>query len=121
MNVIKAKKAPASTLLFSALADPTRLRVLCLLRGGERCVCDLVQALRISQPKISRHLAYLRRSGWVVTRREGLWIFYRLTSPASRTHKKLLECLDACGDETSHCKRDGERLACCSNGPSRCC
>jgi len=121
MNVAKAKTGPAAPLLIAALSDPTRLRVLCVLRKGERCVCDLVQALRISQPKISRHLAYLRRSGWVETRRQGLWIFYRLAMPASRTHAKLMECLDACGEETAMCKRDGERLERCSNGPARCC
>jgi len=121
MNVVKQRKATSTPLLFAALADPTRLRVLCLLRNGERCVCDLVEALRISQPKISRHLAHLRRAGWVETRRQGLWIFYRLVTPASRTHAKLMECLEACGDETPHCKRDGERLGRCSNGPARCC
>lgn len=121
MNVLKTKKAPAATLLFSALADSTRLRVLCVLRSGERCVCDLVQAMRISQPKISRHLAYLRRAGWVDTRRQGLWIFYRLKAPSSPTHAKLLDCLETCAVETPLCQRDGERLASCANGPARCC
>src|ERR1700758_1137970 len=64
--------------LFKALADATRLRILGLLLTGEVCVCDIHESLKIPQPKASRHLAYLRRSGLVETRREGLWIHYRL-------------------------------------------
>jgi ArsR family transcriptional regulator len=64
--------------LFKALADATRLRILGLLLTGEICVCDLHEALKIPQPKASRHLAYLRRAGLVETRREGLWVHYRL-------------------------------------------
>ena len=64
--------------LFKALADTTRLRILGLLLAGEVCVCDIYESLRIPQPKASRHLAYLRRSGLVNTRREGLWVHYRL-------------------------------------------
>lgn len=121
MHLARIKRPVSTPLLFAALADSTRLRLLCLLRGGERCVCDLVEALRISQPKISRHLAYLRRSGWVENRRQGLWIYYRLSTPASLTHAKLLECLETCGAETPSCKRDNERLSRCANGPTQCC
>jgi ArsR family transcriptional regulator len=64
--------------LFKALADETRLRILGLLLTGEVCVCDIHESLRIPQSKASRHLAYLRRSGLVDTRRSGLWIYYRL-------------------------------------------
>ena len=64
--------------LFKALADATRLRILGLLLTGEVCVCDIHESLKIPQPKASRHLAYLRRSGLVETRREGLWVHYRL-------------------------------------------
>src|SRR6266851_5757719 len=64
--------------VFKALADTTRLRILGLLLAGEICVCDIHETLRISQPKASRHLAYLRRSGLVATRRQGLWVYYRL-------------------------------------------
>src|SRR5438445_6654899 len=64
--------------LFHALGDATRLRILGLLLTGEICVCDIHETLRISQPKASRHLAYLRRSGLVATRRHGLWVYYRL-------------------------------------------
>src|ERR1700716_1985131 len=64
--------------VFKALADTTRLRILGLLLTGEVCVCHIHESLRIPQPKASRHLAYLRRSGLVATRRDGLWIHYRL-------------------------------------------
>ena len=64
--------------LFKALADATRLRILGLLLTGEVCVCDIHESLKIPQPKASRHLAYLRRSGLVETRRDGLWVHYRL-------------------------------------------
>ena len=65
-------------LLFKALADGTRLRILGLLLTGEVCVCHIHESLDIPQPKTSRHLAYLRRSGLVHTRRDGLWVHYRL-------------------------------------------
>src|SRR6187455_2535597 len=64
--------------LFKALADETRLRILGLLLTGEVCVCHIHESLRISQSKASRHLAYLRRAGLVETRRDGLWVYYRL-------------------------------------------
>ena len=64
--------------LFQALGDVTRLRILGLLLTGEVCVCHIHESLKVSQPKASRHLAYLRRAGLVETRREGLWIHYRL-------------------------------------------
>jgi len=63
---------------FAALADPTRLRLLALMRKGEICVCHLQEVIRTNQPKISRHLAYLKRSGLVKARREGRWMYYRL-------------------------------------------
>jgi len=68
-------------LLFRALADSTRLRLLNLIAGREICVCYFVGVLRVSQPKISRHLAYLRRAGLVSARREGKWMHYRLVFP----------------------------------------
>lgn len=64
---------------FKALADETRLRSLLLLQQEqELCVCELVAALADSQPKISRHLAQLRRDGIVLDRKQGLWVYYRL-------------------------------------------
>jgi ArsR family transcriptional regulator len=66
--------------LFQALGDATRLRILGLLMTGEVCVCDIHESLKLSQPKVSRHLAYLRKAGLVETRRNGLWVHYRLAT-----------------------------------------
>ena len=69
------------TQLFRALSDLTRLRTLSLLVSqGELCVCELTQALGLPQPKVSHHLAALRRAGLVSDRKEGLWIYYRIAS-----------------------------------------
>ena len=73
-----ARKIAELERLFQALGDATRLRILGLLLTGEVCVCDIHETLKIPQPKASRHLAYLRKSGLVDTRRQGLWIHYRL-------------------------------------------
>lgn len=67
--------------LFAALADPTRLRLLNLMAGREVCVCYFVEILRQGQPKISRHLAYLRKAGIVAARREGKWMHYSISMP----------------------------------------
>lgn len=69
--------------VYRALADETRLRVLALLGDGEVCVCHIQGGLRLPQPTISRHLAYLRKSGLVEARRQGVWMYYRLAEPAS--------------------------------------
>ena len=70
--------------LFKALGDRTRLRILALLAAGEVCVCNIHESLKLPQPTVSRHLAYLRRTGLVETRREGVWMHYRLAPPAER-------------------------------------
>jgi len=65
--------------LFKSLADETRLRCMMLIRHqGELCVCELMAALSENQPKISRHLAQLRRAGLLQDRRQGQWVFYRI-------------------------------------------
>jgi ArsR family transcriptional regulator len=109
--------------LFKALADETRLRILGLLLSGEVCVCDIHETLKIPQSKASRHLAYLRRSGLVETRREGLWVHYSLATPADPV-------LRAIGDAVRHglthidgVRRDGDRLTkrtgCCVPSPGQ--
>src|SRR5438067_8010713 len=76
-----AQKTYSLEKLFRALADSTRLRLLNLMNGREVCVCYFVEILKLSQPKISRHLAYLRRAGIVASRRDGKWMHYRLAQP----------------------------------------
>jgi ArsR family transcriptional regulator, arsenate/arsenite/antimonite-responsive transcriptional repressor len=78
-------------LLFAALADRTRLRLLNLMNGKEVCVCYFVEILGLSQPKISRHLAYLRRAGIVAARREGKWMHYRIVVPSHLGAANILE------------------------------
>lgn len=77
--------------LFQALGDQTRLRLLNLMADGEVCVCFLVELLGEPQPKISRHLAYLRKSGLVAARREGKYLHYRIDRPASEGANQILE------------------------------
>lgn len=99
-----------STELFKAFADPVRLRLLNLLSKGEVCVCHLHEALELPQSTVSRHLAYLRKRGMVVGRKEGLWIYYRLAKPAGDLHTHLLGCLTACIKEVDILKADRQRL-----------
>ena len=102
--------------LFQALADRTRLRLLNLMSGGEVCVCYFVELLDEPQPKISRHLAYLRRAGLVSARREGKWMHYRLTVPADAQQARVLECALAAAADDKQLQRDRERFerACCA-------
>jgi ArsR family transcriptional regulator len=74
----QVKDLEGLTTVFAALADPTRLRILSLLGDGEICVCHLHASLDVPQPTASRHLAYLRKSGLVEARREGVWMHYKL-------------------------------------------
>ena len=76
--------------LFAALADPTRLRLLNLMVGREVCVCYFVEILGQSQPKISRHLAYLRNAGIVAARRDGKWMHYSICTPDDPSAASLL-------------------------------
>jgi len=69
--------------LFKALADKTRLRILALLGSNEVCVCHIHDSLGLPQPTVSRHLAYLRKSGLVVTRRDGVWMHYQVSRSLS--------------------------------------
>ena len=96
---------------FRAFSDQTRLRILHLLRAGELCVNDLVQIINVPQPTASRHLAYLRRAELVVTRKHGMWTYYRLAPARSPFQKQLLECLSKCFDEVPDIQKDATRAA----------
>jgi ArsR family transcriptional regulator, arsenate/arsenite/antimonite-responsive transcriptional repressor len=87
----RVRNAGALADVYRALADETRLRILALLRDGEVCVCHLHGSLRLPQPTISRHLAYLRKSGLVEARRDGVWMHYRLSPPDSPVVKQVIE------------------------------
>jgi len=101
---------------FSAMADRTRLRIINLLRGGEVCVCFFVEILGEGQPKISRHLAYLRRAGVVQARRDGKWIHYSLTRPEDAQVAALLDAALHAIEHDRQMQRDRLALerACCA-------
>ncbi len=97
--------------LFKALSDRTRLRIVGLLLSGEVCVCHIHESLKLPQPTVSRHLAYLRHAGLVSSRKDGLWVHYRLADLPDPVVKTLL---DAVGHALGHLdsgKRDHQRLA----------
>src|SRR3954464_13005448 len=116
-----AKRLREMETLFKALADATRLRILGLLLTGEVCVCDIHESLKIPQPKASRHLAYLRRSGLVDTRREGLWIHYRLGKVADPVIAAIVDAVRHALTHVDSVHRDGQRLqkrtGCCVPTP----
>lgn len=78
---------------FAALADRTRLRLLNLMREGEVCVCFFAETLNTNNPKISRHLSYLKRAGLVTGRRDGKWIHYSLNLPKDPHITEILDSL----------------------------
>jgi ArsR family transcriptional regulator, arsenate/arsenite/antimonite-responsive transcriptional repressor len=106
------KDAKLATLgeAFKAFADPTRLRILGLLAGGEICVCNIHECLGIPQPTASRHLAYLRRKHLVETRKDGLWVHYKLAALDEPVMRVLMSAVT---HVLSHCdaiEKDRERL-----------
>ena len=117
-----AAQIQSLTRLFQALADPTRLRILGLLLTGEVCVCDIHDSLKISQPKTSRHLAYLRRAGLVEARREGLWMYYRMAETADPLVDSIRQAVTQSLLHVDSVRRDADRLekrtGCCLPAPS---
>jgi len=115
-NVTRPAKPYDLALLFAALSDRTRLRLLNLMDGREVCVCYFVAILRLSQPKISRHLAYLRRAGVVAARREGKWMHYRIVVPPNSGAARILrETLDVLRDaKTMQADLNRLQQACCA-------
>ncbi|KAB2889912.1 MAG: metalloregulator ArsR/SmtB family transcription factor [Desulfobulbaceae bacterium] len=98
--------------VLKSMADETRLRLLLLLKEhGELCVCDLMHALAMPQSTVSRHLAYLRRNGWLQDRRGGVWMYYSLAAALPPFLRGQLELI---GRELGHrqaCMADRQRLA----------
>lgn len=102
--------------LFKALADRTRLRLINLMGDDEVCVCFFVEVLKLNQPKISRHLAYLRRAGVVASRRDGKWMHYRIVEPPDPRAANIFREVRASLANDTGMKRDRARLAqiCCA-------
>jgi ArsR family transcriptional regulator len=101
--------------LFAALADPTRLRLLNLMNGREVCVCYFVEILKQGQPKISRHLAYLRNAGVVTARRDGKWMHYSIERPTDKEAAAILDAALHSFKANKDMQADLDRLgqACC--------
>ncbi len=112
MNDAPSQELDASTRLLKAFADPVRLRLLNLLRGdAEVCVCHLHGALELPQPTVSRHLAYLRKNGLVVARKERLWVHYRLAKPKAGLHRILIDASAPRLGDLDVFRQDRQRLA----------
>lgn len=106
-------------LFFAALADQTRLRLLNLMGETEICVCFFVEVIGPNQPKISRHLAYLRKAGIVSARRDGIWAHYRITPPENEHAAKVLSDVQEWLKSDKIMQQDRKQLAnvCCAPQP----
>ena len=103
-------------LFFSALADKTRLRLLNLMRNGEVCVCFFAETLRTNNPKISRHLSYLKRASLVSGRRDGKWMHYRINKPTDKNASEVFDATMKMLKADKEMQTDRERLVdvCCA-------
>ena len=118
--MVVARTTTRVDVMFRAFSDPTRLRILNLLRPGELCVCEIVRVLGFPQPKVSRHLAYPRRAKLVIGRKQGLWMYYSLAPAKNPFHKKLIECLACCFADVPELEKDAKRLD-ATEGKLKCC
>jgi ArsR family transcriptional regulator len=113
---MEKEKAFNAELFFSALADRTRLRLLNLLRDGEVCVCFFAGALGTNNPKISRHLSYLKRASLVSGRRDGKWMHYSLQRPVEKSAAEVFDAAMKMLENDKEMEEDRKRLVnfCCS-------
>ena len=108
-------------LFFAALADRTRLRLLNLIGNDEICVCFFPEVIGTNQPKISRHLAYLKRAGLVSARRDGKWMHYRITEPNNVQLAEVLAKIREMIKEDKQMQTDRKKLlkVCCAPTPQQ--
>ena len=104
------KKLSLLETLFKALADATRLRILALLQAGEICVCDIHGSLGLPQPTVSRHLAYLRKAGLVLGRKDGLWVHYRLATLPDPVAQTVMDAVNHALGHLDAGEKDRRRL-----------
>ena len=118
-HMARAKKGFDMERFFQALGDRTRLRLLNLIGDDEICVCFFVETLGTNQPKVSRHLAYLRKAGVVAARREGKWMHYSIVRPSDPYAARILDEMRAWMAADPEMQKDRARLlkACCAPGP----
>jgi len=105
--------------LCRALGDDTRVRIVALLTHGELCSCHVEQALSLSQPNASRHLAILKNAGIIEGRREGTWVYYKLAAQEDPARKKLLAAIIKRFEGHERLAKDVEKLR-RAKGPSSC-
>lgn len=98
--------------VYKALADRTRLHILALLRGGEMCVCELVEVLKMTQPAVSQHLRKLKHAGLVKERKTAQWVFYRLDGSGVPFLDAVLDALPGVEEERAWLSARGLRAAC---------
>ena len=113
---MKSEKAFDAELFFAALADKTRLRLLNLMRNGEVCVCFFAGALGTNNPKISRHLSYLKRAGLVKGRRDGKWMHYSIARPDNPNAAAIFDATMNMLESDTSMAQDMKKFAayCCS-------
>ena len=117
---MKSKKSDEKSfdmeLFFAALADNTRLRLLNLIGDTEVCVCFFVEVIGTNQPKISRHLAYLRKAGIAAARRDGIWAHYRIIAPKNKNAARVLQDIQEWLKTDELMQKDKKQLAkiCCA-------
>jgi ArsR family transcriptional regulator len=97
-------------MMFKALSDETRLRMVNLLLERELCVCEVMEVIGSTQSKTSRHLTYLKNTGLAKSRRNGLWIHYSLKRPGSGVHRMLLDAVKESRRDVSLLRRDLKKL-----------
>jgi|SRR5215470_11183710 len=114
--MFRKEKQFSMELLFRALADRTRLRLINLMSGGEVCVCFFAEIIGTNQPKVSRHLGYLRRAGIVAARRDGKWMHYRIVQPSDPHAASVLAEVQAWLANDREMQRDRKFLlkVCCA-------
>lgn len=106
-RMIEQVSQPANVdLMFRAFSDRTRLRILSLIQKREFCVGDIVEILQVPQPRVSRHLAYLRKAQLVTVRKAGIWSYYSIAAAETAFQAKLLSCLGNCFSEVPQIQAD---------------
>jgi len=109
------------TALFHILSDETRLRALALMQSaGEVCICELVHALDLPQPKISRHMAAMRDAGIVIPRRDAQWVFYAPNPCLPDWQLQVITAAMLGLKESAVTAQDLSRLQAMPNRPARC-
>jgi ArsR family transcriptional regulator len=118
---VRNRNSVEPDILFKTLSDPTRLRLLNLLARDEVCVCDLHGTLGVDQPKVSRHLARLKRAGLVEARRNGKWMHYRLARHGDPLVRHVLAGLRSWMSKETRMNSERRRLGkvCCKNDKTK--